>query len=218
MKGKTLTAVGLITLIVGVAIAFFYKDITSHSVVLTGGLLFVAVGVANLIIYGRPGERGSSVSRVFTQIANAAAIVLGICMLVFQGTFAPLVSFIFGLLVAVCALWQFFLLAVGTRPYQLHGWLYLFPLLLAAASIYIFLQSDASDEIISLTTGVSVAVMGAGCICEGSALGIARRRAEKSAAESAKVAPAEEEKPAAKAEGAEARSDEQDSAAESRQS
>lgn len=179
MKGKTLSALGLIALIAGVAIIIFYKSITSQGVVLTAGLLFMAVGLANLIVYGRPNRTASSIGKVFTQISNAAAIVLGICMLVFQSTFAPLVSFIFGLLIAVCALWQFFLLAVGTRPYQLHGWLYVFPLLLTAGAIFIFVQKVSSDEVIVLTTGIAMAVMGVGCFCQGVALGMARRQAEK---------------------------------------
>ena len=182
MKGKTLSAIGLIALIAGLAIAIFYRSITTEGVVITGGVLFMAVGVSNLIIYGSPSRQASSVARVFSQISNAAAIVLGICMLVFQSTFVPLVAFIFGLLVAVLALWQFFLLAIGTRPYQLHGWLYAFPLLLTGAAIYVFVKGSSAGQEIMLVTGIAVAVMGVGCFCQGTALGMARRRSQRAEA------------------------------------
>lgn len=200
MKGKSLSAIGLIALIAGALLIIFYEYITSAKVVLTGGILFVGVGVSNLIVFGQNTKESRGVARLFNQIANAAAIVLGICMLVFRDTFLPLVPFIFGLLVAVCSLWQFFLLAVGTRPYQMPAWQYLFPVLLAADAVYIFMQKLTDERVIVLATGIGIALMGLACVVEGSSLGMCRRRAikgaEKPAApETPAAAPAEAEAP-----------------------
>lgn len=195
MKGKTLSAIGLVAVLIGVALIFFHTAISKTGIILTGGVLFVATGVINFMIYGQ--DKGShGLGRLLSQLANAAAIVLGICLLVFSQTFVPLVSFIFGLLLAVCALWQFFILALGTRPHQLPGWLYVFPLLLTGASIYVFVQKNMPESTLLVVVGVSMAVLGAGCIVEGTNLGMARRAAEHEAAKPA-VKPAE--KPAVKA-------------------
>ncbi|MCD8388079.1 MAG: DUF308 domain-containing protein [Bacteroidales bacterium] len=182
MKGKTLSTLGILIAAVGAVLIICHKQITSTGIVITGGILFMAVGLVNLIIYGQSTKGDHGMGRAFAQIANAAAIVLGICMLVFESTFSPLVPFIFGLLVAVCALWEFFLLAVGTRPHSLPGWMFVFPLLLAGGSVFIFLQKDAEEHLIMLVTGIALAVLGVGCIIEGSALGMVRRAARKAEA------------------------------------
>lgn len=191
MKGKTLSAIGLIAALAGVAIILFHSQVSKSGIILTGGVLFVAAGVLNLIVYGQSKE-GQGFGRLLSQLANAAAIVLGICLLVFKSTFEPMVAFIFGLLIAVCALWQFFLLAIGARPHQLPGWLYAFPLALTAAAIYIFLQKDMAEPLLLIITGASLAVVGVGCVIEGACLGVARRAAEKESEKVPEKAPERE--------------------------
>lgn len=174
MKGKTLSAIGLIAALAGVAIIIFSSKVSKAEIIVAGGVLFVAAGLLNLIIYGRS-QKGSGIGRLLSQLANAAAIVFGICLLVFSSSFMPLIAFIFGLLIAVCALWQFFLLAIGARPLQLPGWLYAFPLALMGAAAYIFIQNDMPESTLLIITGAALAVAGAGWICEGTCLGMARR-------------------------------------------
>lgn len=162
------------------------------NVVIAGGILFVAVGVCNLIIFGQSSRETRGVARLFNQISNTAAIVLGICMLVFQHTFTPLVPFIFGLLVAVCSLWQFFLLAIGARPYQMPAWHYIFPVVIAGIAVYIFTQETSDESAIVLATGIALALLGTACVIEGSALGMQRRKAAKAAIEAQAAATAPE--------------------------
>lgn len=176
MKGKTLSAIGLIAVLAGVAIIIFSNRVSKTEIIIGGGILFVAAGLLNLIIYGHS-QKGSSIGRLLSQLANAAAIVFGICLLVFSASFEPLIAFIFGLLVSVCCLWQFFMLAIGARPYQLPGWLYVFPLALMGAAVYIFVQNDMAESLLLIITGASLATAGLGWICEGTSLGMARRAA-----------------------------------------
>lgn len=181
MKGKTLSALGLVLLAVGVALMIFYTVVNSGNIVIGAGIAFAAVGLVNLILIASS-HKGGTLPRLFTQITNGGAIILGICMLVFTSIFTPIVPFIFGIVAAVCALWQFFMLAVGTRPYQLPGWLYIFPLVITGLAVWIFVSRPrpGSDEsLLTLLTGCSLALAGLGSIIEGSLLGHERRKAER---------------------------------------
>lgn len=175
MKGKTLVFVGVLAAIIGAALLIANKQITAESVVITGAILFIVTGLGNLIVYGHKDSK-SSIAKIMSQVANAAAIILGVVMLVFQSTFVPLVSFIFGVLIALCALWQFFTLAVGIRPAQLPAWNYVFPLALVGVSAFIFFQGDALQTTIMIATGSGIALFGLASIVEGSMLGAHNRR------------------------------------------
>ncbi|MCM1451947.1 MAG: hypothetical protein NC102_06790 [Clostridium sp.] len=188
MKGRTLTFFGILAAVVAAALIIARNSITPLGVVLTGGILFILAGLANCIAISRNKEAGAG--KVFGYVANAASIVFGICMIAFQGSFVPLVTFIFGLLVAMLAIWQFYVLAAAVRPHVLPGWLYVFPIALAVAATYIFVAKDSVAQLpIILVTGISAAVLAAGCLVEGSMLGAARRmdiKAAKKAQEEAK--------------------------------
>ncbi len=187
MKGKTLSALGLVVLAVGVALIFFCTVVNSGNIVIGAGVAFTVIGVINLILIASS-RKGGSLARVFTQVANGGAIILGICMLVFTTTFTPLVPFVFGIVAAVCALWQFFVLAMGTEPYRLPGWLYVFPLAITGLAVWIFIARPKlgdDESLLTLLTGCSLALTGLGSIIEGSILGHVRRKALHEAAQTA---------------------------------
>lgn len=177
MKGKTLSAMGILAIAAGVLLAIFCVSVTTKRVVIAAGILFGVAGLANLIFTSRR-QQISAIGRTLTQIANAAAVIFGVCLIVFCDTFMPLVTFIFGIFVGVCALWQFFVLAIGCRPHQLPAWLYVFPLAVAAGTIAIFLCKGRpdSDHLVMLLSGIFIAVTGVGSVIEGSFLGNARRK------------------------------------------
>lgn len=193
MKGKTLSAFGLLAILVGAAMIFFNNQISKVGIIVAGGVLFVAAGLINLIMYGHS-QKGSGLGRLLGQLANAAAIVFGICLLVFSSSFEPLIAFIFGIFIAVCALFQFFMLAIGARPHQLPGWLYVFPLLLTGAAVYIFIQRDMTESLLLIVTGASVATAGLGWIFEGASLGMARRAAASEAESKKEIEPEDDKK------------------------
>ena len=163
MRGRTLILVGILAALVAAVLIIFNKAVTTERIVDIGGVIFVGAGLVNLLFF----NNGTGASRAMTSICNAAAIIFGVCMLVFRSTFEPLIPFAFGLLIAICAVWQFYALAIGIRPRMLPAWLYIFPLLLAAPAIYIFLSDNVSDNHISIITGVALAVFGVAAIIEG---------------------------------------------------
>jgi len=177
MKGKTLSIVGILAAAIGALLIICNTAITKSGVIVTGGILFVGVGLANLIFFGAGKGSAQGTARVLTLIANAAAIILGLCMIVFRDVFSNLIPFIFGLLIAICAIWQFFTLAISVRPVQLPGWLYLFPVAILGGSVYIFFTDNTTSEhIVMLATGIAIALFGISCIIEGSLLGVHNRR------------------------------------------
>ncbi len=170
MKGKNLFFMGLIVLIAGIILIITYQSIKSVGVVITGGILFIVAGVFNIAVYlGRrsEGRRAGVLSDVITWVNCAAGVILGLCMLIFQSTFIGLVPFLFGVLIAFGALYQFFLLGYGCRPARIPWWLFLVPTALAGAAIYLFVQRpDESDPVIMLTTGISLGVLGLAMVVE----------------------------------------------------
>ena len=52
----------------------------------------------------------------FGWIASAAAVVLGLAMLIFSKAFAAMIGFMFAVLLLFAALFQLFLLLFGSRP------------------------------------------------------------------------------------------------------
>ena len=184
MKGKTLSIIGILAAAVGALLIICNAAITKTGVIVTGGILFVGVGLINLIFFGAGKGSAHGAARVLTLIANAAAIVLGLCMIVFRDVFSGLIPFIFGLFIAICAIWQFFTLAISVRPVQLPGWLYLFPVAILGGAVYIFLTDNTTSEhVIMLATGIAIATFGVSCIIEGSLLGVQNRRLLHPAAE-----------------------------------
>ncbi len=199
MKGKNLIIMGLPALAAGIALIITYKGISSTGVVITGGILFILAGIFNVVAAGyerrraeRAGSRGHGmISAAVNLLACAGAVILGVCMLIFKDTFVTLIPFIFGVLIAFSAFYQVYLLAYGTRPVMLPGWLYIVPLALAGTAVYLFLQKpEVDDTVIMLTTGIALSFFGLSTVAEGMALGRIRRRTIHDAGKAAK-APAE---------------------------
>lgn len=174
MRGRTLVLVGIVAALVAALMLIFRTEASTGRIVVLGGVLFVGAGVFNLLFF----NNGSGMSRALTSLTNSAAIVLGVCMLVFRGTFEPMVPFIFGLIVALGALWQFYALAVGIRPFSLPSWYYFLPLILAGCAVYIFVRKDTiSDTDIITVTGAAMAVFALAALVEGVHTGVLHRKA-----------------------------------------
>lgn len=174
MRGRTILLVGIVAAVVATLMFMFRTQASSTRIVVTGGVLFVGAGVFNLLFF----NNGSGMNRVLTSLTNSAAIVLGVCMLVFRSTFEPMVPFIFGLIVALCALWQFYALAVGIRPFTLPAWYYFFPLIMTGCAVYIFIRKDSIVDVDILTiTAVAFAVFALAAIIEGVHTGVLHRKA-----------------------------------------
>ncbi len=210
MKGRNLVFTSALILVAGIILIITRQSINSDGIVTSGGILFILAGLLNILAFDgmrrktegkREAARGM-MSSTFNWLSSAAAIMLGICMLIFKSTFISLVPAMFGILVAFAAFYQLYVLAVGVRPNILPVWFYIVPMGLAGTAVYLFtLKPVESDLVIMLTTGIALAVFGAAGVAEGLYLGYMRRADEKAEisasepAESASEATVDEPKP-----------------------
>ncbi len=178
MKGRNLIITGVIALIVGVLMYLFRVQLANGGIVLAAGALFVAAGVLNMTVFlasrdsqGR--SRMGAFGTAFGWIASAAAVVLGLAMLIFSKAFVALIGFVFAVLLLFAALFQFFLLLFGSRPTRLSNWFFLVPAALVAAAIFIFVRKpDTPGETYDMTfIGISFVVFGIFTIIEGAIIG-----------------------------------------------
>ena len=186
MKGKNLILIGLVALVVGLLLVMFRQPLSNGGFVHVAGILFLGAGVMNItFILGSRDSKGraraGAVATTFGWIASAAAVLLGLSMLIFKGAFVALVGFMFAVLLLFAALFQLFLLLFGSRPTRLSNWFFLVPTALVAAAVYIFMRKpDIAGETIDMTfVGISFIVFGLFTIIEGSVIGRANHVARK---------------------------------------
>lgn len=185
MKGRNLFLTSILALAVGVALIVFRNVINSDTLVSVGGIFFIAAGVVNMAVFlgGRDKEgkaRQGVFSSTFGWVSSAAAVLLGLSMLVFHDKFVGLVNFMFAVLIAITALYQLFLLIFGARPVRLPQWLFIAPVLLVGAAVYLFIPSVyTTDPVVMITTGASFIVFGLAMLVECFYIGNSNRRALK---------------------------------------
>lgn len=181
MKGRTLFITAIIVTSAGIALLFNHNTVRSSGVTVAGGILFIISGLISALglmrIQGRSGgPRRPAISTAFGWISISAALVLGLCMLIFQERFVELIATMFAIIIGLGALFQFFLLAFGTRPVRLPGWLFAVPILLVGGAVYIFLLSpETEDRHIMLVTGICLTFLGIATIIESMMVGTANR-------------------------------------------
>lgn len=178
MNAKTLSLMGLLALVAGVTAIIAYKSINSEGVTIVAGIFFVAVGIINLLIFGtRRDEKAGR--RVMAQLANAGAIIFGICLLVFRIQLSPLVQWVFGISTALCALWLTLIIIFGLKPARVPLWSLLFPLAMAGCAVYVLLQSaPVRDERIVLVTGIALCIFSLGSFALAIVLSVAKKTLE----------------------------------------
>lgn len=196
MKGRSLIFSATLILAAGLVLILTYRTTSTSGIVTVGGILFIVTGLLNLFAYlaEKPGKkevdkarsegvklpRQSSLSAFLAWTSSLAALILGLSMIIFISTFLPLVPFVFALLITFGALFQFYLLAIGAKPVRLPSWLFIVPVLMIGAAIYVFLQktgSEAEEHLIMLVTGIAFVVFSATMYIESILIGSANRRA-----------------------------------------
>lgn len=171
MKAKNLILIALVAIAAGVALIIANKSINSDGVVVAGGVLFVIAGLLNIFVFynERKHAAGGALASSFSLIGNIGALILGICMLIFQSTFIVLVPYIFGIVVTFLACYQFYVLVIGARPAELPAWFYLVPIILIGGAIYIFMcHPKTDDHLIILSSGIALCFFGLFAIIEAS--------------------------------------------------
>ncbi|MDE6526689.1 MAG: DUF308 domain-containing protein [Muribaculaceae bacterium] len=188
MKGRNLFFAGLAVAAVGLLLILFRVPLADGGVVTAGGILFVLAGALNMFVFLRSRDKDGragvgAFATVFGWIASAAAVVLGLAMLIFSEAFVAIVGFMFAILLLLTALAQLFILLIGSRPVKLSGWYFLVPIVSVACAIFIFMRKpDAAGETVDLiVTGSAFILFGLAAVLEGLTIGNLRRRARKSA-------------------------------------
>ena len=187
MKGRNIIWTGLIALAVGVLMIIYHTSLLTRDIVLWCGILFILAGVLNITLFlasrdseGKPSHNPASM--LVGWLASAAAVVLGLSMVLFQSTFVTLVGYMFAFLLLFAALFQVFLLIFGARPTHLSAGWYVVPTALVGVAVYVFLQRPSIDDrIILLVSGIAFAVFGLASIIEGSQIGANNRSLRKAA-------------------------------------
>lgn len=187
MKGRNLFITALVMTLAGIILIITCSTLASVKIVIACGILFIVAGLANMLLFLRARDKNGrakygAIGTAVGWVASAAAIVLGVCMLLFQQTFIPLVSFMFAILLAFAAVFQFCLLLFGTKPVKLAPWLYIIPVILFGAAVFIYLQRPGqgqSDHAIMLVTGVALAVFGVASVVEGCMIAYKHRQMNK---------------------------------------
>lgn len=185
MKGRNLILMALVTLAIGILMIIFRNALASNSVVIGCGILFILAGVANVTVFlGSRDKNGharmGAVGTAIGWLASAAAVVLGVVMVLFRTVFETMVGYMFAVLLLFGALFQFCLLLFGSRPVRLSSWFFLVPMALCGAAVYIFMQQPGrSDYAIMLTTGISLAFFGFMTLVESAAISSGNRTLRK---------------------------------------
>ncbi len=187
MKGKNLILIGVLVLAVGLLLTIFRHSLANGGIVRLAGIIFVGAGALNLTVFlasrdkdGR--SRMGALGTAFGWISSAAAVVLGLSMLIFKDAFVALIGFMFGVLLLFAALFQIFLLLFGSRPTRISNWFFIVPAVIIGAAIYIFLRKpDTAGETTDLlVTGISLMVFGTATVIEGSMVGQSNRMLQNS--------------------------------------
>lgn len=202
MKGRSLLLSAILILLAGVVLIITYKTTSTHGITVVGGVLFIVAGLLNIFSFfgEQPGKKEreadqkagvksykpSGLTVFLAWTASAATILLGLSMLVWTDTFSVWVPALFGILVCLAALYQFYLLAIGSRPVRLPSWLFVIPVLLLIAGVYLFMQKPGSNEsVIMMTSGIAFVVFSATLFVESILLGAANRRIRRESAHEA---------------------------------
>lgn len=173
---------GLLVALVGLLMLVFHSSLASGGVVIAAGILFVGAGVLNMSIFlasrdSKGRARMGAVGTALGWVASAAAVVLGLAMLIFNKAFVALTGFMFGVLLLFAALFQFFLLLFGSRPARLSNWFFLVPAALTGAAVFIFVRKPDTigENWIMTVTGIAFIVFGVFTMVEGSLVGNVNR-------------------------------------------
>ena len=202
MKGRNLFFTGLITMVVGLLLILFRTSLANGGVVIAAGILFVVAGVLNMTVFlGARDNKGrarmGAFGTAFGWIASAAAVVLGLAMLIFSKAFVAIVGFMFAILLLFSALFQFCLLLFGSRPAKLSNWFFLVPAALVGAAIFIFMRKPDTpgEHVIMLVTGIAFMFFGLFTIVEGVLVGKVNRQTMKQIKTEAQTLIEEKKKP-----------------------
>ncbi len=183
MKGKSSILSALIILTLGVVMIIVNRSLTSQGVVIAGGIVFLVASVLNiwsLMRSPKEGARRSWGASAIGWITGVAGVILGVSMLIFESAFVALVTFLFGALLVIGAVFHLYVLAISYRPVALPPWLYAVPLLLLGAGVYeLYNFGVQNDSLTNIITGSGLVVFAIGVFLESYFIGVHNKAVNK---------------------------------------
>lgn len=176
MKGRSFFFMALLSLIAGVVLIITYTTVSSAGLVVLGGVLFIAAGILNFVLYagsrrGRDGASRRLMPVTLSYLTSGAAVLLGLSMLVFKTTFVAVIPYLFCMLMILAAVIQLLILLPRQGRMLFSSWFLLIPVALAGVGIYIAsLPAGSSDAAIMLAGGIGLVVNGLALAVEGVAV------------------------------------------------
>jgi MFS family permease len=209
MKAKPFLIIGIAIFLIGAMMLIWRESFASGAVVKFCGILFLLAGLINwglnLSTYAKTKHedaeavqlqtKGERVKHLLAFVVSDAAIVLGIVLLAFYGTFVPYIPVTFGVFALVGAIMMFYTLAIGIRPIMLPGWLYAFPVLILIASVFIYFQKTPDDDAtVMAMAGYAACLYGLGSIIIATKIASINRAAAKAVGKSTEIKSLDEQK------------------------
>lgn len=175
MKGKSSVLSAVLILTLGVVLLIINKSLSAAGIVTCGGVLFLLASVLNIFFFLNEDTRhtsgrrtGGALSRIYGWITSVAGIILGLCMLIFESVFVPLIPYIFGGLLLLGGIFHFYVLAISYRPIVFPSWLYAIPALLVAVGVWVcFLDATGGNRMMMILTGSGLCLFALGVFIEG---------------------------------------------------
>ena len=196
---------GVLIFAIGLVLILCNKSITGEGVIVLAGVLFLLTGIVNVILYSthksEPGEKQIPTYSVFLGwLMSIAAIILGVCMLIFTKTFGTMIPVIFGILIFFGAVVLSLTMLRGVRKVlKVPGWTWIFPIAMVGLGVATILQeANANDPLIMILTGVSMILFGLGAGVVGILVSGATKGVKRQIEESAATKTEKKEKPEAK--------------------
>ena len=177
---------GIVIFAIGLILIIINKSITGHLIMIIAGALFLLTGIINIILFSthrKPGEETpkSGYSIFMSWFMSIAAIILGLCMLIFTDSFNAMVPVIFAILIFFGAVILSLSMLVGVRKVlKVPGWTWIFPVAMVALGIVTLLQqATVNDPLIMIFTGAAMIIFGVGAAIVGILVDGARKGIEK---------------------------------------
>lgn len=178
MKQKAPLIFGLLLMFFGLWAILERDEFSSNQLVKLGGILFVLASFANEFLpyivnkYKKKDAAAADVAAkpsrarsILTHVVDWGASLFGLVMLFMPNVFVPYIPVTLGLLILLGCIAMFYNLAVGIRPIQLPGWMFLLPVVLLALSVAVYFQTTPeNDSLMIALTGVAAFVYGVGTI------------------------------------------------------
>lgn len=127
------------------------------------GVMFAIPGVCGLIeaLAGRNRNKGKG-SAAVPVLASLGSLIIGVIMIFCPVPFEAVFVYFLAAVLILGGIWHIWVLAVGVRPLTLPGWLYVLPVLVAAAGIVILVTPVRETEsIFTLIAGIALVCIAA---------------------------------------------------------